>query len=315
MSSSSLLIDGIVPIIPTPFHQDESIAWDDLDSLIDFAVAAGACAVCLPAYASEFYKLSEDERLRIVQRAAQQARGRVPVIAQVNSASQRLAIEWTQRVTDAGASAVCSASPRLFPLPESDLFDYFDGLLATLRVPFLMQDFNPGGSSMSVATLARLQQKHPHFRYVKLEEPMLSSKVTAIREATSGGLGVLEGWGGMYTLELAQAGIAGVVPGLGLTDVLDRVFRSSKAGRQDEVRPLFEGILPQIVYSLQNLELFHHAEKRLLRARGVLQNITVRKATMTLSAQDMEYIDRLNARVLGLLCEAGFAATGGPAGT
>ncbi len=310
---SNFLIDGIVPIIPTPFDQNEAIAWEDLDSLIDFAVAAGACAVCLPAYASEFYKLSEEERLGIVQRAVQHARGRVAVIAQVNSASQRLAIEWAKRVTDAGASAVCSASPRLFPLPEADLFDYFDGLLATLRVPFVMQDFNPGGSSMSVATLARLHQKHPHFRYVKLEEPMLSSKVIAIREATGGGLGTLEGWGGMYTLELAHAGIAGVVPGLGLTDVLDRVFRASKAGKQDEVRPLFEAILPQIVYSLQNLELFHHAEKRLLRTRGVLQNITVRKATMTLGAQDLEYIESLNARVLALLREAGFAATGGPA--
>jgi dihydrodipicolinate synthase/N-acetylneuraminate lyase len=38
-------IDGIVPILPTPFHEDESIAWEELGALVDFAVAAGACAV------------------------------------------------------------------------------------------------------------------------------------------------------------------------------------------------------------------------------------------------------------------------------
>ena len=47
-------IDGIVPIVPTPFASNEEIDSQSLRRLIDFAHAAGACAVCLPAYASEF---------------------------------------------------------------------------------------------------------------------------------------------------------------------------------------------------------------------------------------------------------------------
>jgi 2-keto-3-deoxy-L-arabinonate dehydratase len=34
-----------------------------LRRLIDFAIASGLKAVCLPAYASEFYKLTDEERL------------------------------------------------------------------------------------------------------------------------------------------------------------------------------------------------------------------------------------------------------------
>lgn len=227
----NLDIDGIVPIIPTPFEPNEAIAWDDFDNAIEFAIANGACAVCMPAYASEFYKLSEQERLSLVARAVERTAGRIPVIAQVNSPSLRLAIKWAGKAMDIGASAICSASPRLFPLAESDIADYFDTLMASLRVPFVLQDFNPGGPTLSTATLARLHHKHSHFRYVKLEEPLLSGKVQAIIEATQGGLGVLEGWGGMYTLELAGAGIAGVVPGLGLTDVLDRFSGWQRRGK------------------------------------------------------------------------------------
>jgi 2-keto-3-deoxy-L-arabinonate dehydratase len=86
-------IDGIVPIIPTPFFGDGRPDWESLRGLIDFAHAAGVCAVCLPAYASEFYKLSEDERRDAVARAVEYAAGKVPVIAQVNFATPK----WLHR--------------------------------------------------------------------------------------------------------------------------------------------------------------------------------------------------------------------------
>jgi 4-hydroxy-tetrahydrodipicolinate synthase len=149
--------------------------------------------------------------------------------------------------------------------------------------------------------VARLHRAHPHFCYIKLEEPMLAGKIAAIRELTGGGVGVLEGWGGMYTLDLAPSGVSGVVPGLALADLLGVVFRHAREGRREEAYPVFQAILPQIVYSLQNLELFHHAEKRLLAARGVLPTTVVRRHAMGLSPHDEEYIGFLNGRVLALL--------------
>jgi 4-hydroxy-tetrahydrodipicolinate synthase len=91
---------------------------------------------------------------------------------------------------------------------------------------------------------------------------------------------------------------------------LSRVLVLAKSGRLREAQPVFEAILPQIVYSLQNMELFHQAEKRLLRARGVLRNVTVRSATVQPSAHDFEYMDLLNERILRLLDELHLPGTG-----
>ena len=66
INAGELRVNGIIPIIPTPFNAEELVDWPALGRLVDFAFAAGACAVCLPAFASEFYKLSERERLRLV---------------------------------------------------------------------------------------------------------------------------------------------------------------------------------------------------------------------------------------------------------
>ena len=291
-------IDGIVPIIPTPFTASDEIDQDVYQSLLDFAVKSKAVAVCLPAYASEFYKLSEAERLQCVSLAVKHARGRLPVIAQVNSPSLRHAIEAAKHAAGLGASALNTAVPRIFPTSENDLLRYFEPLLNSVSLPYLVQDFNPGGASVSPAFIARLKQACPNFTYIKLEEPLLAAKVHAIIAATAGAVGVLEGWGGMHTIELASEGISGVMPSLGLTDFLNHIYHLVKAGKRAEAYPMFSAILPQIVYSLQNLELYHHCEKRLLAARGVRIGKQVRPLARALSAHEEAHIDFLNSRIM-----------------
>jgi 2-keto-3-deoxy-L-arabinonate dehydratase len=51
---------GGVPIVPTPFTDREEVDHEALEGLV--AVSAGVKGVCLPAYGSEFYKLTEQER-------------------------------------------------------------------------------------------------------------------------------------------------------------------------------------------------------------------------------------------------------------
>jgi 4-hydroxy-tetrahydrodipicolinate synthase len=296
-----LEIDGIVPVIPTPFTAGGEIDWSALGGLIDFAVAAGACAVCLPAYGSEFYKLSEAERLELVEQAVRYAAGRTAVLAQVNYIAARQAAETAARCQELGAAGISVAVPRLFPLAEEDLKRYFARILEAIHIPLLIQDFNPGGPTVSPGFVKVMHEEFPHFRYVKLEEPLMAAKVERILEETGGAVGVLEGWGGMYTLELVEAGICGVMPGLALTDLLARVYRLARRGEKLAAWEIFQGVLPQIVYSLQNLELYHHAEKSLLVKRGVLGAAHVREARRQLRADEAAHLEFLNGRILALL--------------
>ena len=68
MTTHDAKIDGVVPVIPTPFCQDESIDYKALAACVHFAVECGVSAVCLPAYGSEFYKLTESERGKVSRR-------------------------------------------------------------------------------------------------------------------------------------------------------------------------------------------------------------------------------------------------------
>lgn len=304
MNLNDELLSGVVPIIPTPFTENEEIDEEALRSLVDFACSCGIQAACLPAYASEFYKLTDDEKLQVVKIAVDQAKGRIKIVAQSNHPSLKSAIRLAQANVKNGADIVSLAVPRIFSLPENSLMEYLSGFLESIpNTPVLIQDFNPGGASISASFIKRLQDAHPNFKYLKLEEPLCAPKFEEIVKVTEGKVGLFEGWGGLYMLELIPVGIAGVMPGLAVADILQKVFLLRKQGEHDKAFTLFERVMPQIFFSLQNMELFHYAEKELLMARGVLKNSIARKAAYIPDASSKNYISELNQRVVALAKE------------
>jgi len=300
---SMLSINGIVPVVPIPFTEEDAIVEAELRRIIDFCVDNHAEAVCLPAYGSEFYKLTEAERLEVVRLAVDQSAGRVPVAGQANHFSRSAAIALARRMEDLGADLISMAAPRMFGLSEDDLLRFFVPVAQALEVPLLIQDWNPGGPTVGAAFAKRLHEECPNFRYLKLEEPLMGEKIQAIRAATNGEVGVLEGWGGMYMMELIPAGICGVMPGVTVLPVLDRVYRLRQAGQDKEAYQLFTQVLPFIVFQLQDMELFLHLEKRLLKALGVIDTVRVREATIHLDAVTEAYGEFLIERTADMVNE------------
>jgi 4-hydroxy-tetrahydrodipicolinate synthase len=62
-------------------------------------------------------------------------------------------------------------------------------------------------------------------------------------------------------------------------------------------------MLPFIVYSLQNMELFHHCEKGLLVKRGLLRTASTRDSTLTVDRHAQRYLDYLYHRILDCVSE------------
>ncbi len=292
-------ITGIVPVIPTPFElPGQTIDLESLHRLTDFAVESNAAAVCTPAYGSEFYKLSEAERHLVVETVIKASASRVPVVAQCNHGSPHIAAEFAQRYLAAGAGVISIALPRLFPLTEPDLLEFAEFFCNAVSSPVLVQDFNPAGGTVGDDFCRELLNRCPNFRYIKLEEHQMGAKVEAIREATADKVAVLEGWGGLYTLELLPSGIKGVMPGLSVTDILAEVWRLGNAQKMDEAFELFAPLTAWLTFVLSDMEVFNVLEKRLLVARGVLDHTATRQATRRLSSDVLAHADFLCTQIM-----------------
>jgi 2-keto-3-deoxy-L-arabinonate dehydratase len=300
MGKTSPKIEGVAPIIPTPFREDQSIDYDALAACVRFAGQAGVSAVCLPAYASEFYKLNEAERDKVIEAAVAAAKGRTLVSAQSNHPAVLHAADIARANEARGADLISFALPRMFAIPEADLLAYCRTICNAVKVPVLIQDFNPGGRTIGPDFCRRLADACPNFRYAKLEEPLMAPKLLAIREATGDRIGVLEGWGGMYMMELIEPGICGLMPGLAMADLLQEVWRLARGGCKPEAMDLFEKLLPQILFSLQNMELFLWMEKDLLARRGVIPQTSTHVRPVTYTPDDItwRHARELNERVV-----------------
>ena len=301
MATKPTQIDGTVPVIPTCFRKDESVDFEAIGSCIRFAADCGVTAVCLPAYGSEFYKLSVAERFQALEAAVGAADSRVLVMGQSNHPATVRAVEIAKKNEGLGADIISFALPRLFTLTEDDLLKYSEAICSAVKVPVLIQDFNPGGATIGADFCRRLAGTCDNFRYVKLEEPLMGPKLTAIRQAADDRIGVLEGWGALYMMELIPLGICGTMPGVGMADLLQQAWRLAKSGNEKQAVAIFEKVLPQIVFSLQNFELFAQIDKNLLARRGVIpaESAYVRSATYTPDEHSWQYAQKLNARIIG----------------
>lgn len=74
-------IDGIVPVMITPFTRDNEIDWDGYERLIEWYLDNGAEALFAVCQSSEMQHLSLDERRNLARFTVERVKGRVPVVA------------------------------------------------------------------------------------------------------------------------------------------------------------------------------------------------------------------------------------------
>ncbi|TWD44089.1 dihydrodipicolinate synthase family protein [Pantoea sp. SJZ147] len=74
-------IEGIVPVMRTPFTPDDQIDYPGLSRLIDWYLAQGVDALFAVCQSSEMQFLSLEERVALARFVVEKVQGRVPVIA------------------------------------------------------------------------------------------------------------------------------------------------------------------------------------------------------------------------------------------
>lgn len=311
-AASRRVLRGVVPVVPTPFHPDESIDFESLGRVVDWIAGQALGGLCLPAYGSEFYKLTESERHEVVAAAVEANAGRVPVVAQANHSSARAAADLARRYEAMEADVISVAVPRQFAVTDPDIVAYCGAVAAAVTCPVMVQDFNPGGPTIGADLIAELSGRGPNFAYVKLEDPMMTDKLLAIRSGPASQIGILEGWGGLYMLEGIEAGIDGIMPGAAVADLLDAVFAAASAGERARAHDLFGSLLAFVGFALQDFELFLWMEKRTLVRRGLIASETVRSLSRSLSPAVrahaewlIDQVERLAAESFGLAWRAG----------
>lgn len=298
-----LTLNGITPVMATPFHADETINVTELRNEIDLAIEGGAAAICGPGFGAEYYKLSDRERCFFIDILVDQCRRRVPVIAATSCGSVHNTIEMSRYAQTVGADCLMVASPRASALPASEVVDYYSRLCAGVDIPVMLQDADFTGAGLAPGIFVELARKHPNFRFAKLEVTLPGAKSAQIIEQSKGQVQIIYGLGGIAMLDGLDHGASAMMPGSACLEVYTRVYHLYRSGAKAEARALFHRLVPYLAFALQHLELAIHIEKRVLVRRGLFESARMRRPTLELDNVYSKQMDGLVEDVVALVAE------------
>lgn len=303
--SRSLVLEGILPLVPLPVSSETGkIDLSGLPALIEFALGIGVSGLQAPGHLSEFLKLSDADRSKIIRAAVEIVDGHALLIAPVYHLSPDLAAAAAQQYAALGADVIAFTIPRPALVSNDDVLAYCQTICRAVSVPVLIQDRNPTGPTVGLDFCQRMLETCPNFQYLRLEEPLMyqvAGKIAGILAGVNKAVRILEGWHGLYMLDLLPYGISGGMVNLGIAGILARVWTLARLNEHDKAMDLFERALPQMLFGLQNQEMSLYLEKRLLVKRGVLSNAAVQPISFSPPAELVARGDFLNRRVARIL--------------
>ena len=220
-------MQGVFPILVTPFDEKGRVDEDSLASLIEFNVAAGVHGLGV-AIGSEMFKLTEAERALVTRRVVDTVRQRVPVVINTGAGGTDLAVAYSRSAEEAGADALMIMPPAFMPAGPAEVLDYFGAISAAVRIPIFLQDTPAAPISPGLAR--RIAEQCEPVRYIKVETLPVVQKVAEMVGAAGDALTVFGGAGGSYFIEELRRGSRGTMPFCSQPEAFVSVWNSFRKG-------------------------------------------------------------------------------------
>ena len=291
-------LTGILPVAPTPFHDDGSLDEGGIRRVLDCMIDQGVDAICILANYSEQFLLSDDERATVMRISLEHVAGRVPVIVTISHFATAIAVARAKAAEAMGAAMVMMMPPYhgvgLVPA-EAGIVEHFRAVSDAISIPIMVQDAPLSGVSLPVPLLVRMAREIENVSYFKIEAPFAADKLAALIEA--GGrdiIGPFDGEEAVTLLADLDAGATGTMTSGLLPDKIRPIVIDYRAGRVDQALDQWRLCLPLINH--ENRQCGLRACKTVFAAGGVIGSDHVRHPLKPLS-------ERTKARLLHLAGE------------
>ncbi|HEY0332432.1 MAG TPA: dihydrodipicolinate synthase family protein [Stenotrophomonas sp.] len=291
---------GVFPILPTIFKDDGAIDPIGTRRVLDYLLAAGAAGVVFPGLASEYDRLTLEERLQVTAWLGEWIGGRVPFIVGASHPDVAVATQLARAGADAGAVAAMILTPHAHAGDIAAMADYFHQIHRDSGLAIMLQNAPaPMGVGLGVEQVVELARQVEGIRYVKEETMPSGHRITALSQQAGDAVeAVFGGAGARYVIDELARGALGTMPASEITEVHVAMLERWQRGDADGARDLFERTLPLL--SMQAVFRWR-LTKAILKRRGLIDSAFVRAPGPVLDADDERELDALLGRIVDLL--------------
>ncbi len=255
---------GIVPIVYAFFGADGALDRQAMRRQVQALVAAGAPAVAVLGLATEVNKLDATERRQVIDWAAEDLDGALPLVVTINGAQVDEQLDLARHAQQAGASwlilqppprAQAEAAVRAGEAADTESYcaAFFEAVLRQSPLAAGIQNAPEYlGVGLSPRRIGQLARDCPSLRLVKGEGP--SVLIRSLIEAVGPDMPVFNGRGGQELLDNLRAGCAGMIVAPDTWDWQQQTDTALQAGDEARAEALYREVLPAIVFVMQSLD-------------------------------------------------------------
>lgn len=287
----------------TPLDERGDINEAELRRYTEWLIAKGVHGLYPNGSTGEFLRFTPEERRRTVAVMADQAAGRVPILAGAAEANVRETVRACEYYHSLGVRAVAIVAPFYYKLSPQAVYAYFAAIAADSPIDITLYNIPLFASPIDVPTVQRLAAEFPNIVAIKDSSgdiPHMIRMIQAVRPSRSE-FSFLTGWDAalMPMLLIGCDGGTNATSGI-VPEVTRRLFDLTVAGQLDEARELqyeLVTLFDAMIYSADFPEGF--------RAAAELRGFRMGVGRQPLSPGQKVDLERVRASLQCLLSEHG----------
>jgi 4-hydroxy-tetrahydrodipicolinate synthase len=131
-------IVGSIVALVTPMHEDGSVDYAALKSLIDWHIAEGTDCIGVVGTTGESATITVPEHCEIIRVAVAHAAGRVPILAGAGANSTAEAISLSRYAKDVGADCTLQVVPYYNKPSQEGIYRHFRAIAEAVDIPVML---------------------------------------------------------------------------------------------------------------------------------------------------------------------------------
>ena len=300
------MLDGIAPILFTPFDENGDIDRDSLRQILRFELDGGVHAIGINGFASEAYKMTDDERRENVEIVAGELASAVPLIIGIAPNSTEAAISQARQMAPYRPAALMTLPPPTMDNGLQSFVEFYVDFGKASDIPIILQQAphipQYRHTELPAEALAEIADRAQNVKYFKIEGPGSAAKMKELAPLLGGETPMFGGGGGITVLDELRNGAAGLIPGVGFNEIFLAAWDVWMQGKTDATEAIIkkgEALIKAV--SGQGHEYSLHMRKQLMKRAGYIRNAYVRRPTVPFNECDLPaffaIVDELDLRV------------------
>ena len=235
---------GIFPALPTPVRADDTVDADAARALMRHLLPNGIAGVVPIGGTGEYGALPRGERVRMTALCAEEAAGRVPVIAGVLDPGFHDAIAAGRSFADVGADALMVVTPYYTTPTQQGLRDYFLRYADASPLPVLIYEI-PYRTRIAIAPeVLHELSRHDNIIGMKACNTDLYHFLKVVAGVDES-FAVLSGEDTLFPVQMAAGAKGGiVVTATVLPRTWQRIYELARDGRTADALALHRELIP-----------------------------------------------------------------------